>query len=143
LLFIAFEQCDSMNQTNDIQSQAPKKPSPKALVAGIAIALVVAVTCFTVVMFLPESDKPFFDSPLRSALAGVGLLGVACPLLIAGSRLRKHAAGSPYFEEGFIAGVLTLFGYILLIVALLCLALAAYALLERLLVTKWPIRRSQ
>ena len=129
-----------MDQTNSIEKG---KHSTKAIVAIVAAAIVVAVACFTVVMLLPESDKPFFDSPLRSALAGVGLLGVACPLLIAGSRLRKHAAGSPYFEEGFIAGVLTLFGYILLIVALLCLALAAYALLERLLVTKWPIRRSQ
>jgi len=132
-----------MNQTNDIQSKAPRKSSRKTLVAMIAVALVVAVACFTVVMLLPESDKPFFDSPLRSVLAGVGLLGVACPLLIAGSRLRKHAAGSPYFEEGFIAGVLSLFGYILLSVGLVCLALAAYALLERLLITKWPIRHGQ
>jgi len=123
-----------MNQTNDIQSNAPKRPSPKAIAAMIAIALGVAVTCFTVVMLLPESDKPFFDSPLQSTLAGLGLLGVAWPLLIAGSRLRKHAAGSPYFEEGFIAGVLSLFGFILLIVALVCLALAAYALLARFLV---------
>jgi len=122
-----------MDRTNDIQSNAPKRPSPKALVAKIIMALAVTVTCFTVVMLLPESDKPFFDSPLQSTLAGVGLLGVAWPLLTAGSRLRKHAAGSPYFEEGFIAGVLTLFGFILLIVALLCLALAAYALLARFL----------
>jgi hypothetical protein len=120
-----------MDQTNDIQSNTPKKPSRKPLVAMIAFALIVAVTCFTIVMLLPESDKPFFDSPLRSALAGVGLLGVAWPLLTAGSRLRKHAAGSPYFEEGFIAGVLTLFGFILLILALVCLALAAYPLLAR------------
>ncbi len=120
-----------MDQTNDIQSNAPKRPSPKALVARIAIALIIAVTCFTVVMLLPESEKPFFDSPLRSVLAGVGLLGVAWPLLTAGARLRKHAATSPYFEEGFIAGVLTLFGFILLIVALVCLTLAAYALLAR------------
>lgn len=132
-----------MDQTNDIQTGAPKKPHRKALVAGIAFALVVAVTCFTVVMLLPQSDKPFFDNPLRSALAGVGLLGVAWPLLTAGSRLRRHAAGSPYFEEGFIAGVLTLFGFILLIVALLCLALAAYALIERLIITGWQARRGQ
>jgi uncharacterized membrane protein YidH (DUF202 family) len=122
-----------MDQTNDIQTKAPKKPSRTALVAVIALALVVAVTCFTVLMLLPESNKPFFDNSLRSALSGVGLLGVAYPLLIAGSRLRQHAAGSPYFEEGFIAGVLTLFGFILLIVALLCLALATYALLARFL----------
>lgn len=122
-----------MEQMNDLQTKAPKKSSLKALVAGIAIALVVAVTCFTIVMLLPESDQPFFDSVLRGVLAGVGLLGVAGPLLIAGSRLRKHAARSPYFEESFIAGVLSFFGFILLIVALLCLALAAYTLLTHLL----------
>jgi hypothetical protein len=122
---------DRMNQTNDIQTEAPNKPSRRLLVAMIILALLVAVTCFTVVMLLPGSDKPFFDSPLRSALAGVGLLALSWPLLKAGSLLRKHAAGSPYFEEGFIAGVLTLFGFILLIVALLCLALAAYALTAR------------
>jgi hypothetical protein len=132
-----------MDQTNDTQNIVAKKPSAKALVALIVIALLLAIACFTVVMLLPESNKPFFDSPLRSVLSGVGLLGVACPLLIAGSRLRRHAAGSPYFEEGFIAGVLSLFGFILLIVALLCLALAAYALIERFLVPRWPIRRSQ
>jgi hypothetical protein len=126
-----------MSQTNNIEK---KRRSAKAIVAIIAAAIAVAVACFTVVMLLPESDKPFFDSPLRSALAGVGLLGAACPLLIAGSLLRKHAAGSPYFEEGFIAGVLTFFGYILLIVALVCLVLAAYALIERLLIARWPAR---
>ena len=115
--------------------------STKAVVAIIAAAIVIAITCFTIVMLLPESDKPFFDSPLRSVLAGVGLLGVAYPLLIAGSRLRKHAAGSPYFEEGFIAGVLSLFGCIILIVGLVCLALAAYALIEPLLITRWPALR--
>jgi hypothetical protein len=120
-----------MDQTNDIQTKTPRKPSRTALVAMIVIALVAAIICFTIVMLQPESDKPFFDSPLRGALTTVGLLGVAWPLLTAGSRLRKHAAGSPYFEEGFIAGVLTLFGFILLIVALLCLSLAAYALLAR------------
>jgi hypothetical protein len=112
----------------------------RLIVAIIAAAIVIAIVCFTIVMLLPESDKPFFDSPLRSSLAGVGLLGVAWPLLIAGSRLRKHAAGSPYFEEGFIAGVLTLFGFILLIVALVCITLAAYALIERLLIARWPAR---
>jgi hypothetical protein len=122
-----------MDQTNDIQTKTPRKPSRTGLVAMIVIALVAAIICFTVLMLLPESNKPFFDNSLRSALSGVGLLGVAYPLLIAGSRLRQHAAGSPYFEEGFIAGVLTLFGFILLIVALLCLALATYALLARFL----------
>ena len=120
-----------MDETDNIQTRTMTKPSQKVLAAKIIIALVAAVVCFTVLMLQPESNRPFFDSPLRSALAGAGLLGIAWPLLTAGARLRRHAAGSPYFEEGFIAGVLTLFGFILLIVALLCLALAAYALLAR------------
>jgi len=124
----ACERQGSMGQTDTTDK---RQLSPKAIVAIIAAAIVLAVTCFTVVMRLPESDRPFFDSPLRSVLAGIGLLGVAYPLLVAGSRLRQHAAGSPYFEEGFIAGVLSLFGYIVLIVAFVCLALAAYALIER------------
>ena len=129
-----------MGQMNLVEK---RRLSTKAIIAAIVAAIVIAVACFTAVMLLPESDKPFFDSPLRSALAGVGLLGVAWPLLIAGSRLRKHAAGSPYFEEGFIAGVLSLFGYVILIVALVCLALAAYALIERFLVAWWPALRSR
>jgi len=120
-----------MDETDNIQTWTIAKASGKILAAKIIIALVAAVVCFTVLMLQPESNRPFFDSPLRSALAGAGLLGIAWPLLTAGARLRRHAAGSPYFEEGFIAGVLTLFGFILLIVALLCLALAAYALLAR------------
>ncbi len=122
-----------MDETDNVQTRTIAKASRKILVAKIIIALVAAVVCFTVLMLQPESNKPFFDSPLRSALAGVGLLGVAWPLLTAGARLRQHAAGSPYFEEGFIAGVLTLFGFILLILALLCLALAAYALIAHFL----------
>ena len=129
-----------MDQANTVET---RRLSAKTIVATVVAAIVIAVVCFTAVMLLPESDKPFFDSPLRSTLAGVGLLGVAWPLLTAGSRLRKHAAGSPYFEEGFIAGVLSLFGYIILIVALVCLALAAYALVERFLVARWPTFRSR
>ena len=120
-----------MDQTNRGEK---RKPSAKAIVARITISLVIAIVCFTIVMLLPESEEPFFDSALRGALTGVGLLGVAWPLLIAGSRLREHAAGSPYFEEGFIAGVLSLFGYIILLVGLVCLTLAAYALLARFLI---------
>lgn len=119
---------------------ADKRKSPAKVIVAVAAPIAVAVACFTVILLLPESDKPFFDSPLRSVLAGAGLLAASCPLLLAGSRLRRHAAGSPYYEEGFIAGFLTLVGYILLIVGLLCLALAAYALIERLITARWPAR---
>jgi hypothetical protein len=124
-----------MDQTDNLKRRTRSR---RVILAVTAIAIVVAVACFIVIAVLPPSDKPFFDSPLRSALTGLGLLGVACPLCIAGSLLRKHAAGSPYFEEGFMAGVLSLFGYIAMTVAILCLGLAAYALVHRLLAPKLP-----
>jgi hypothetical protein len=124
-----------MDQTNDIQKRK-RRSSRRRIVAAVGVAIVVAIASFTVVALLPASEKPFFDSPLRSALTGLGLLGVALPLCIAGSLLSKHAAGSPYFEEGFMSTVLSLFGYIALIVAILCLGLAAYALICRLVIPK-------
>jgi len=115
-----------MDQTNDMRQR--RRLSAKAIVAVVAAAIVTAIVCFAVVALLPASEKPFFDSPLRSALTGVGLLGVAVPLCIGGYLLKRHSAGSPYFEEGFMAGVLNVFGFITLAVAVVCLALAAYAL---------------
>jgi hypothetical protein len=118
-----------MDQTNDVHQK--RRLSAKAIVAVVASAIVIAVMCFAVIAMLPASDRPFFDSPLRSALTGVGLLGVAAPLCIGGYLLKRHSAGSPYFEEGFMAGVLNVFGFIVLAVAVACLALAAYALIVR------------
>jgi len=118
-----------MDQTNEVHQK--RRLSARAIVAVVAAAIVTAVACFAVVAILPPSEKPFFDSPLRSALAGVGLLGVAVPLCIGALLLKRHSAGSPYFEEGFMAGVLNVFGFITLTVAVVCLALAGYALLVR------------
>jgi hypothetical protein len=123
-----------MDQTSDVHQK--RRPSTKAIVAVVAAAIVTAIVCFVVVAVLPASDKPFFDSPLRSALTGVGLLGVAGPLCIGGFLLKRHSAGSPYFEEAFMAGVLNVFGFITLTVAVVCLALAAYALLVRFLAVR-------
>jgi hypothetical protein len=123
----------SMDRTNDGHSTGGKRLSRRGLVVIIGLSLVLAVACFVVVAILPASEEPFFDSPLRSLLVGVGLLGAAAPLCIAGALLKRHAADSPYFEEGFIAGVLNVFGYLILAVGVACLALAAYALLHRML----------
>ena len=120
-----------MDQTNDMRQK--QRLSTRAIVAVVAAAIVTAIVCFVVIAGLPASDKPFFDSPLRSALTGVGLLGVAAPLCIGGYLLKRHSAGSPYFEEGFMAGVLNVFGFLVLAVAVVCLALAAYALAVRFL----------
>ena len=131
----AIGRCRVMDQVDE---RKKGRRGRRRIVAGIGVALVVAVMCLTVVTLLPASEEPFFDSPLRSALTGLGLLGVAWPLCIAGWLLRRHAAGSPYFEEGFMAGVLSLFGYIALIIAILCLGLALYALIHRHLAPKPP-----
>jgi hypothetical protein len=123
-----------MDQTNDMRQK--RRLSTKAIVAVVAAAIVTAVVCFTVVAMLPASEKPFFDSPLRSALTGVGLLGVAVPLCTGGFLLKRHSAGSPYFEEAFMASVLNVFGFVTLTVAAVCLALAGYALLVRFLASR-------
>ena len=122
-----------MDRTNNSHSAGRNKLSRRGLVVIIGLSLVLAIACLVIVAILPGSPEPFFDSPLRSLLVGVGLLGVAAPLCIAGALLKRHAAGSPYFEEGFIAGVLNVFGYLILAVGVACLALAAYALVHRLL----------
>ena len=118
-----------MDQMNDMHQK--RRLSTKAVVAVVAAAIVTAIVCFAVVAMLPASEKPFFDSPLRGTLTGIGLLGVAVPLCTGGFLLKRHSAGSPYFEEAFMAGVLNVFGFIILAVAVVCLALAAYALLAR------------
>jgi hypothetical protein len=122
-----------MDQPDNVKK---RRHARRGIVVAVGIAIAVAVACFTVVAMLPASDKPVFDSPLRSAITGLGLLGVACPLCIAGSLLRRHAAGSPYYEEGFMASVLSLFGYIAMIVGILCLGLAVYALIHHLVAPK-------
>ena len=68
-------------------------------------------------------------NPLRSFLTGVGVAGVAYPLCALGSALQRKFAASPYFEGAFIAGVLSLAGYVCAIVALICLGLGAYDLI--------------
>ncbi|OHB65128.1 MAG: hypothetical protein A2Y77_02450 [Planctomycetes bacterium RBG_13_62_9] len=119
-----------MDQVNDTQNR-PIQSSRKLVPTAVAVCLAIAVASFIVIAILPAAAKPFFDSPLRSFLMGLGLAGVACPLCIAGSLLRRRAARSPYFEEGFMAAVLNVFGYVCAMLAVLCLGLAAYALLHR------------
>lgn len=128
---------DIMDQTTDRQTGKPKS-SRRRLVAAVVVSLVIAVASFTVIAVLPPSETPFFDSPLRSLLMGMGLAGVACPLCIGGSLLHRRAVRSPYFEEGFMAAVLNVFGYVCAMLAVLCLGLAVYALLHRLLAPTSP-----
>jgi hypothetical protein len=121
-----------MDEPNEIQGRAKPRLFPKTtlLIMGGAVGL--AAICFVVVALLPASEEPYFESPLRSVLTGLGLLGVACPFCIIGSALRRRSAGSPYFEEAFIASVISLFGYVCVLFGLLCTGLGVYALVMRL-----------
>ena len=101
---------------------------PKGLLVAMGIALLVAVTCFAVVAFLPPPKGPLFKDWLRSFLTGVGVAGVAFPLCAMGSALKRKFALSPYFEGAFIAGVLNLAGYICAGVALVCIGFGVYDL---------------
>ena len=122
-----------MSEQNDIHEKSRQRFSRKRVLLAIGIALGIAMICFAAVAILPASAQPFFKSPLRSVLTGIGLLGIACPLYIVGFIIKKRSAKSPYFEEAFIATVINLFGFVCLIVGLLCISLSVYALVKLLL----------
>jgi hypothetical protein len=105
----------------------------KAVLIAMGVALGVAVICLAVVALLPPPRGALFRDPLRSFLTAVGVAGVAYPLCALGSALQRKFAASPYFEGAFIAGVLSLTGYICAIVALICLGFGVYDLILWLL----------
>ena len=106
----------------------------RLIAVGLAVGL--AVLCFVVVTLLPPPKGPFLEDPLRSLLTGLCVLGVACPLCIAGFTLKRKFAGSPYFEGAFIAAVLNVFGFACAAVGLVCIGFAAYDLISRFLGSK-------
>jgi len=122
-----------MSEQNDLRQKNRQRFSRKKVLLAIGIALGIAVVCFVIVAILPPSMQPFFNSPLRSVLMGLGLLGVACPLCIVGRIIKKRSAKSPYFEEAFIATVINIFGFVCLGLGLLCIGLSVYALAKWLL----------
>ena len=117
----------------DERQAKPAAFGKKTILLAIGLALVVATVSFTIVGLLPRPQGPFFDAPLRSFLTGLGVVAVACPLLIVGRLLKKRAETSPYFEEGFIRAVLNLFGFVIFVAGLTCIGLSVWALLKRLL----------
>jgi len=120
------------NSTREkVRKPLPKKTVLLVILTGIAIGI--AVICFTLVALLPPPDGPLLKDPLRSLLTGLGLLGVACPLFIVGFRLERRAATSPYYEEAFIATVFNIFGFLCLILGLICIGLSIYALVKSVL----------
>jgi hypothetical protein len=121
--------------SNEIDTQKKNHKQPrrwKAVVAG-CLSVIISIACFTLIAKLHWKEGSFIKSPLRGALTGLGSLGVAYPLFAIGFKLKKRSAGSPYFEEAFIAGVINLFGFACMVTALVCLGLSANALIQRLL----------
>lgn len=119
------------DRPNDRPQPPAKRWSRKSLLTVITLSVGAALACFIILAFLPSSKQPFFDSPLKSALTGLGLLGIAGPFLIAGTLLNRRAASSPYYEETFIAAVVLLIGLIGSGLGLLCIGLSVYALIMR------------
>ena len=104
----------------------------RALVA-MAAALGAAVTCFIVVAVLPAPGVPLFKDALRSFLTGLGVLGIAYPVYATGLAIKKRFASSPYFEAGFIAAAINLFGFVCLAVGLVCIGFGIYDLVQQML----------
>jgi len=100
---------------------------------AIAISLLVAVGSFVALALLPPPEGARLKDPLRSFLTGLGVLGVASPLCLAGFSLRKRFASSPYYEGTFIATVLSVFGFTCLAAGIACVILGVYDLVMRFL----------
>ena len=103
------------------------------LLVAIGLSLLAALACFIVLAVLPEPEGRRLKDPLRSFLTGMGVLGVATPLCLAGHALKKRFASSPYYEGGFIATVLSVFGFVALAAGLACILLGGYDLVMRFL----------
>jgi hypothetical protein len=99
-----------------------------SIVSGVAVGL--GFACFMVVSFLPPHKGQFLDDPIRCFLTGVGVIAVATPLCVAGAALKRKFSQSPYFEGAFIAGVLNLFGTVLVATGLVCIGFGLYDLIK-------------
>jgi hypothetical protein len=122
-----------MSPDNPVVEEAQKSPRRKGAVIAVGAALGVALICFVVLALLPPPKGRVLDDPLRSILTGVAVVGLACPLCIAGLLLKRRFVSSPYYEGGFIAGVLSLFGYLVMAAGLACIGFGLYDLAVRLL----------
>ena len=118
----------------DVQIDTERPPfiRTRTLIA-MGIAVVAALACFIVVVLLPTPRVAMFKDPLRSFITGVGVLALAYPFTVLGAAIHRRTAASPYFEAGFIAGVLSLIGYLCVAVGLACVGFGIYDLIIRFL----------
>ncbi|MDH7598599.1 MAG: hypothetical protein QHH07_03035 [Sedimentisphaerales bacterium] len=105
--------------------------SRKTRFIWLGLAGLITITCFVVLAILPPSKAGYLKDPLRGILAGLAVAGVGLPLCVAGSTIEARFGQSPYFEGRFIAGFLSLLGYIFLCLALVCIGFGLYALVTR------------
>ena len=122
-----------MSQENELEKRSEKRPSRNVVVLSVAAPLMVALACFIALALLPTPEGPPLKDPVRSFLTGLGVLGVAAPLCIAGYALKKRFASSPYYEGNFIATVLNVFGFTCMAAGLACLIVGAYDWIMRFL----------
>jgi len=115
-----------VSQETTIGQEAGKGRSAKPMILSITVSLLLALACFIVLAIVPAPDGPPLKDPLRSLLTGLGVIGIATPLCIAGFALKKRFASSPYFEGKFIATVLNVFGFACFAAGLACIIVGAY-----------------
>jgi hypothetical protein len=118
-----------MSQENRVESKVTSvRTRTKMIWIAVGLCPVAAAICFVVLAFLPATDKPHFQDPLRSILTGIAVLGIAAPFCVGGRALRLRFAASPYFEGTFIATAISLFGLACLVAGLACIFLGIYDL---------------
>ncbi|UCD50556.1 MAG: hypothetical protein JSW27_23895 [Phycisphaerales bacterium] len=115
-----------MTEENTGNKKAKTRGSRKIIILSVVASLLLALACFIALALVPAPDGPPLKDPLRSLLTGLGVLGVAAPLCIAGFTLKKCFASSPYFEGKFIATVLNVFGFACFAAGLACIILGVY-----------------
>lgn len=121
-----------MDEQNNIQEKPRRGFSKKMILLINGLAVVVAAICFVVIAIWLPLEGPFFDTPLRSFLTGLGLLGLACPPFTLGFIFQKKAAASPYYEEAFIRTGFYIVGFVCLIIGIICIGLSVYAMIMRM-----------
>jgi len=114
-----------VSQETTTESKTRQHGSGKWLILSIIASLLLALACFIVLAIVPAPQGPPLKDPLRSLLTGLGVLGIATPLCIAGFALKKRFASSPYFEGTFIATVLNVFGFACFAAGLACIIVGA------------------
>lgn len=115
-----------MTEDNTGDGLTKTRSSRKIIIVSIALSFLLALACFIVLAVVPAPKGPPLKDPLRSLLTGLGVIGVATPLCIAGFSLKRRFASSPYFEGSFIATVLNVFGFACFAAGLACIIVGTY-----------------